>query len=749
MIVLAVAATFAPSLANELVWDDRDILVENPHWRGLTFDNIAWMFQARVLGHYQPVTWLTFGLDYELFGDSPAGHHAVNIVLHAGAAAAFYFVLLMLLPRVDAARPAAMLGALLFAIHPMRVESVAWATARRDVLSGLLLMLTLWAYLKHVERPGRWLAYALLFYALSLLSKAWTMTLAGALLVLDVYPLRRKLDARVWMEKGAFAALGLGAAALAIYTLRREEIGIPLSAWPVENRVMQCFTSLVFYPLKTLIPHPSSPHYSLTAFEPFSPWPIAAVAVSLLSAGLLVQYRKRVPWLVAACLAYAILISPLLGARTSGPQLMAERYTYVSCLPFAILAAAGMLKGWGPVLRVATAAVIGLFAFVSAGQTFLVWQNNLSLWRHVLATVEPDSYADFNMGHAEQRAQLFVDAIASYGRVIQRDPNHPFTAHAHLNRGFVYEALGDYPAALADYTRAIELQPLSAPAHYNRAIVKRKLGDSGGAIADLDRAIELDSADARPLVERASLYEEAGRLNEAAADYDAAVRVDPSLPEAYLSRGVFRVKRADLLGAEDDFSRVIAIAPDYGPGYVNRAGVRKLRGDLDGAILDYSAALRIHPRSHPAVFGRGVMRLLRGNLADGYADLTRSIEIDPAFAEAYAWRGRARAEAGNASGAIEDFDEAMRLGFDSDELYWRRGSARLAIDDFEGARADFDLALLRDPGSADAYHRRAAYWLALDHPKPAAADLRAALRYAPDGWQYRGAVEELLQRIEG
>src|SRR5262245_51984023 len=218
---------FSPALRNGFVnWDDLGTLVENQNFRGFTWSHLRWMFTTFHLGHYQPLSWLTFSLDYLLWGMNAFGYHLTNILLHSANAVLFYFVTLRLLAIAAPISSAVVLNmavgfsALVFAIHPLRVESVAWATERRDVLSGFFLLLTVFTYLKAVGaemRPSSrrgWMGVSALFYVLSLFSKASGMTLPLVLLVLDVYPLRRLgggvgkwfgPDARrVWLEKLPF-----------------------------------------------------------------------------------------------------------------------------------------------------------------------------------------------------------------------------------------------------------------------------------------------------------------------------------------------------------------------------------------------------------------------------------------------------------------------------------------------------------------------------------------------------------------
>src|SRR3989449_5724761 len=233
LIALVTVVPFLPTLDNQFVnWDDDDNLVENPHYRGLGWTHLRWMWTTFHIGHYAPLTWMTFGLDYLFWGLKPVGYHLSNLLLHAANAAVFYLVARRILgsalsgPRergnVGLAAAAAF-AALLFALHPLRVESVAWATERRDVLSGLFYLLTLLVYLQAGEqgargRSGYWASVGL--FVCALLSKSMAVSLPVVMLILDVYPLRRLGGARGWwgeparriyLEKIPFVLLALAA----------------------------------------------------------------------------------------------------------------------------------------------------------------------------------------------------------------------------------------------------------------------------------------------------------------------------------------------------------------------------------------------------------------------------------------------------------------------------------------------------------------------------------------------------------
>ena len=287
---------FLPTLQNGFInFDDPDNLLNNPNYKGLGWSNLSWMFTAFHLGHYHPLTWLTFAFDYTLWGMNPTGYHLTSMLIHAVNAVLFYYLTFDLLkmaitqPVTDVGlRAASAFSALLFSLHPLRVESVAWATERRDVLSGLFILLTLLCYLKAHDsaaaalRSRTWYRLSVIFCTLSLLSKAIGMSLPVVLVVLDVFPLRRLGGGagkwfgpqirRVWLEKIPFVGLAAVSAVIALAAQRASGAIVAMEAFGPMERLLQSFFGVIFYLVKTLVPTELSPIYELLPGTDFYHW---------------------------------------------------------------------------------------------------------------------------------------------------------------------------------------------------------------------------------------------------------------------------------------------------------------------------------------------------------------------------------------------------------------------------------------------------------------------------------------------
>ena len=542
-------------------WDDDFNLVLNPYYRGLGWAQLKWAFTTFHMGHYQPLSWLTLGADYLLWGMDPRGYHLTNLLLHAANAAVFCLVALRLLRLAAPEEPgeddrslplAACFAALVFALHPLRVEAVAWATERRDVLSGLFYLLTALFYLKACSpgedasrRPARLLA-ALVLYLLSLLSKGIGVSLPAALLILDIYPLRRlpaggwfKPEARkVWAEKLPFAALALAAGATGL--LAQVSTGATGflnigEAQPFWQRLLQAFYAAAFYLRKTLLPFNLSPLYERPYRTGALLLPAAFAALAIMGVKLYAWLGRRGrPGFAALWFYYLLTLLPVLQLVPFGPYVAADRYTYLACLPWALgagwlflrAASRAGLFGW----PAWTAAALALFLGGLSARQVPVWRGPEDLWRAVLAVNPSSSIAHSNLGSVLLDTRGRMDEAAAHFREALRI--RPDYAFAHYNLGNALAAQGRAAEALEQYRHTIRLMPDYANAWYNLGNGLFAAGDTAGAIENYRRAVSLrpDFADAHNNLGSALL-----RLRDYAGaerEYRAALAAAPGHPVA-------------------------------------------------------------------------------------------------------------------------------------------------------------------------------------------------------------------------
>jgi len=500
-IAVVTAAVFAPALRNGFVWDDDVNLVANAAYRGLGWRQLHWMLTTATMGHWIPVTWATLGLDYLLWGMNPAGYHLTNLGLHAAGAAVLFFVARRLLAAGMASGGDRLAGAaaaaLFFGLHPLRAESVAWVTERRDVLSGLFFLLTVLFYLKSAAAAGRprraWLAASVGAYALALASKSIVMTGPLVLLVLDAWPLRRLAGhgrARV-VEKIPYLVFAAAGAAMAFRAVHARSELVPLAQLPLAARLAATAYSLGFYLWKTVLPLDLSPLYPMPArpslLEPR--FLLSTLAVLAITAALWAA-RGRWPAGLAAWAAYAILLAPISGIVHAGPQIVADRYSYLAGLPWALLVGAGVSAVVDAGARGALRSAYARLALAGAA----AWLAGLASLTMV-------------------QVQAWRDPESLWSVALDADPACDF---CHMNLGVSLERRGLDAPAIAHFAAALALAPDSVPARRNLALTLLKTGRRGEAAAHLRLLLTRAPADAGlrhylELAETRTLHEPADR----------------------------------------------------------------------------------------------------------------------------------------------------------------------------------------------------------------------------------------------
>ena len=592
-------AIYLLSLGNEFVrWDDSDYVTGNPHIRSFDPAFLKWAFLDFYAANWHPLTWVSHALDYAVWGLNPLGHHLTNNMLHAVNT---FLVVLLVVRLIEATKPAswqagkptssqadesaslqagkltsshksrftlivAGVTGLLFGIHPVHVESVAWVAERKDLLCAVFYLLSILSYLKYAadasqrargtgqrdntqsakgkeqsavppmrSAPGPMLS-ALCFFILALLSKPMAVSLPLVLLILDWYPLERvnslKTFRVAFIEKIPFMVLSVISSVLTVIAQRTGGAMELMEVVPLPARMLVAAKALVAYlenmvmPLKLIPYYPYPKDVSLFNIEYMS----AVILVIGFTSVCLVVAKKRKLWL-ALWAYYVLTLIPVLGIVQVGGQSMADRYTYLPGIGpflFAGLAAAWIsmrldtLKRWGRGVKIMTATGAAL---VLLSMTYLtvkqigVWKNPFTLWDYV----------------------------------IQRNPGS--VAVAYQNRGQLFEAMGRLDDALEDYNRAIALKPADYLYHYNRGIVYAKLGRLDNALEDYGRAIALKPAYYDAYVNRGNIHLGLGLTDKALEDYGKAITLDSFRHEAYRNRGVVYMRVGDRRLAVADFQK--------------------------------------------------------------------------------------------------------------------------------------------------------------------------------------------------
>lgn len=522
-IVLAIGAAFAPVVRNGFVdIDDPINLLENPHIRRLGLQEIRWMFSSFLTGPYQPLAWISLALDYQLWGLDARGFHLTSVVWHVSTAVVWYFVSRRLLhaaipsaaesPRL--LEGAAAVSALLFAIHPLRVESVAWATERRDVLSGFFAVCTIATYLRAVAEPRSEAAKrssyfsSIALYVTSLLSKSSTVPIPLVLMLIDVWPLRRvpaqpsrwfnAESRRVWFEKWPYWAASMIDAVIAIYGQSIARTVVPPGTITSIDRIgLSCY-SLLFYVAKTFIPIQLSPLYELRL--PIAQWHVAFlwsfVSVALITIVAL-AVRRRVPGLLAGWICFAALVAPVSGLVKCGVQRAADRYTYLPSLSLSLLIAGVGLWTVSPprgstTRRLAAVglslACLGTLGVLTSKQC-AVWRDAESFWTRVVQLDPRSSYGLAGLGQAYAKAGRLAEANELLHRSIELGTP---LALPHYYLADVWLRMGKLEEAIECLHESMVRDPNFADSWYLLGQYWERRSDSAAAIAAYQRCLQIE-----------------------------------------------------------------------------------------------------------------------------------------------------------------------------------------------------------------------------------------------------------------
>jgi len=559
LIALVTFIVFSPALWNQFVdWDDQVNFLTNHDYRGLGWTHLKWMFTTFLMGQWIPLTWMTLGLDYALWGMKPLGYHLTNLLLHAANAAVFFLVARPLLARAAPAftgktlTAGAAAAALFFALHPLRAESVAWVTERRDLLSGLFFLLTVVTYLIARE-PGRedarpWAVLSVICYALGCLAKSMVVTLPVILLILDVYPLRR-ISLAQWrtsagrallIEKAPYVGLAVATAVMAVWAQQANHYLTSLEKLSLFERVPLTLYSLAFYAGKTVLPLGLSPLYELPVrINPLElRFALSALAVVIVTLGVVVLARR---WMapVTVWTAYVLSVAPVSGLLHNGHRLPHDRYSYLSCLPWALLfggaVAAALVAVRTRVIRqplarlavgTAVAWLIGL-SFMTWHQA-KVWRDNDTVWRYALDADPECAICHSNLGVSLYNRRIIDLAMERFERSIALRPDRVRT---HGNLGLALMAAGRSKEAVPHFEQVLEKFPMHSETRNNLAVALLQIGQYEPAIAQLREILRYEPDHVLAHTNLGSAFLDLRRPAEAVAALERAAAIKPDLPQ--------------------------------------------------------------------------------------------------------------------------------------------------------------------------------------------------------------------------
>jgi tetratricopeptide (TPR) repeat protein len=655
---------FDQTLHHEFVnYDDGPYVYSNPRIAsGLSLANLLWAFTHVHSANWHPLTTISHMLDCQLYDLQPWGHHLTNILLHAAAVILLFFALRELTinsrarpsgaPKATdgpAVRPyqvwASAFVAALFAIHPLRVESVAWVAERKDVLSGVFFMLTLLAYARYARGDRfSWSRYTsvLVLFALGLMCKPTLVTLPFVLLLLDYWPLRRVRDQwsvirRLILEK--IPLFVLSAASCVATILAQKEAFAPIRAVPLQERLANAVVAYVEYMGQAIYPA------HLAVLYPYSEGGLSVAQVILALFFLLIisviffVWRKTYPFALTGWLWFVGMLVPMIGIVQVGSQPRADRYTYLPEIGLYILVTWGtmeLLKSWRhkrEVLPIAAAVLIGGFVTLSYFQTSY-WLNSETLWRHTVDVTSRNYIAHNNLaGTLLEKGQL-NEAIANYREALEIKPD---VAEVQSNLGNALLREGNVEEAIVHLQKALQIDPAYAEAYNHMGSALMKKGQAGEAIGYYQKAVQLNTSYADPYNNLGVAFLRNGQVDEAIAYYKKAVTINPGSAEMQYNLGNALARKGNwadaiacyqaALSTERDFVKAAKIRNNLG------AALEKL-GKSDEALEQFSQAVQIngnYPEAH-CNLARMLAQLGRRDEAVGH--LREALRLKPGYEEA-------------------------------------------------------------------------------------------------------------------
>ena len=657
---------YAKTIHNGFIsaWDDDQYVYNNHDITDLSVQGLKNLFSRFYVSCYLPLTMLTYALEYKFFALNPAAYHIDNIILHLlNIVLVFFFVksLFSSLASPNSQLPAAYICALLFAVHPMHVESVAWIAERKDLLYTFFFLASLIFYLKYIKKETQdtsiktqknqhstFYFLSLLMFLFSLLSKSMAVTLPVVLLLIDYFKGKLKFNTRYLIEKLPFFLLAL---LFGVITFISQKAFIPSSydknivSLNIIDRFFMLNYSVAFYILKLFIP------YNLSALYPYplktgGLLPIEYYLSPLFIAGLLyliLRFIKRTAnnglrtAMIFGILFYLVTISVVLMVVPVGHAIVAERYSYVPYLGFFIII--------GSVIN-------------SKIERLKDFEINFQIFKSpylliVLAFCVLFSVSVFS------RTDVWQDGITLFSDVIEK---HPDVSMAYTNRGMVNAGSGNFNAALVDLNKAIDLDSHNADAFNNRGSLRLRSNYNNGALEDFNKAIALKPDYEDAFLNRGLLKINLNDYKNAVDDFNKVISLKPELAVVYNDRGWAKTMTGDYKGAIDDYNKCLQLNPDLELTYINRGTLKGNMNDFTGALKDFDVAISLNPKEPKGFFGRSFIKNCLHDYKGALDDLNTTIVLNPDYALAFFNRGNIEFSLNDKTSACNDWNSASKLG---------------------------------------------------------------------------------------
>jgi tetratricopeptide (TPR) repeat protein len=607
LIIVASFLVFSPGLKNELVsWDDYNYIRDNIWIRSLSWDNILHLFHYKtfIMGNYHPLTILSYAIEYKMAGSSPFLYHFDNILLHLVNIALFAWMMWLLTKKSYAT----IIAAALFAVHPMRVESVVWAAERKDVLYTFFYLLASISYIfyltKTILRP-RYYLFALLLFLFSILSKGQAVVLPLTFILID-YWYQKKINLRSLADKIPFFAIALIFGILAILAQSSSLTSQRLVSYPVYERFLFAAYNITAYLYKLIFP------YNLACFYGYPPPDrmgiiyISSLVTVIILTVVFLRFKNNQTILFGS-LFFLATIFIVVQVLPIGNAIVADRYTYIPYIGlfFIIGMLLDKLLTGNPKLRVTVISLSAVQFIVFAGASYLqseTWQNNETLWNRALKNNPEEGMCYNNLAVNYMDKKEYDKALDLLQKSILYKQTFTEVYRAYSNIGKIYSETGKETDAIKYFSTAVEIAPGFQDGYFNRGLSYTTIGKYDAAIADFTTIIK---------------------------------KLKPDHAESYYSRAIAYNKKSMSDSAISDYTRAIEIKPGYGEAYTNRGNIYFNRGNYDEAIANYIMALKYTPDDGNTLLNRSFSYFKKQAYPAALADAEKAISLSIPVNSAY------------------------------------------------------------------------------------------------------------------
>jgi len=683
---MLVFVVFGQTLWHGFVNYDDDSNVSNNAMvaKGLTLPGIVWSFTHAQAAFWSPLTTLSHMLDCQLYGLNAGGHHLTNVLLHGASV----ILLFLVLRRMTGCFWRAAFVAAVFAIHPLRVESVAWVSERKDVLSGLFFMLTLWAYWRFTKKSDvrssgfsasgyYWLA--LVFFALGLMSKSMLVTLPFVLLLLDYWPLERFVPGALnpdkdgvgnfWSsfwpllrEKIPFGVLA--AASCAVTFIAQENSGavVGLEKISLPLRLANGMVAYLTYITQMLWPKNLSvfyPHLARLPAEETAAAGLLLLIVTLVAA----SFGRRRTYLLVGWLWFLGMLVPVIGIVQVRFQAHADRYTYLPQIGLYLMITWEVgdwvvsHPRWRRLAGMAALMLVGTLAVCAWRQT-AYWHDDKLLWNHAVACTKGNAFAHYHLGNDYMSQGQLEEAAAHFQKAIEIVPEYVEARH---NLAVVLASQGQVAAAIDQYEQVLQLSPGHDQALNNLGTLLAKEGLTDKAAEHFRQAIQLRPDDSQAYYNLANVLVASGRLDAAVKLYQQVIQMKPDDAEAHNNLGAVLARQGHLDEAIGHYRRALELKPNYAEVYCNLGDALALRGQLDQAAEQYRRVLALKPDYAEAHNNLGNILAALGQVDEAIGHYRRALNINPDFIQAHFRLGLALQKQRNFQAATVEYGKVLTL----------------------------------------------------------------------------------------